>query len=682
MGYRVGVDIGGTFADFCAFDEATGALRTLKVLSRPDAPGSEVMEGIRQLRSRFGIEPAQISYFTHGTTVGVNTVIQRKGVKLALLTTARFTDVLELARLKMPDPYDLLAVRPAPLIPKDMVFGIGGRVRADGGEDRPIDRAEVLAVAREARARGAEGIVVALLNAYRNPAQEHAVQAILRAEMPDLQVYCSADVWPVVREYERTITAVIHGYVQARVAHYLGSLQQALAREGVPAVAQVTKSNGGVMSAELGKTRCAQMILSGTASGVIGAAHVARLSGFPDTLSLDIGGTSADIAIIRDGQPQYGVGEVIGDFPIFLPTVAVTSIGAGGGSIAAVDELGVLRVGPESAGSTPGPACYGRGGERPTITDAMAVLGFIGQAELGYGAVTVDRARAVAAVGTVAHAMGVPVEQAAEAIIRIAVSGMYLEVSKLISRAGIDPREFALQAFGGAGPMLACFLAAELGMTHVVVPTTPGVLSALGGLVADVKNDFIRTVYLDLEPAAMAGIQAGFAQLGADARRWLAEEQGHHGAFRLVASADMRYRGQSYEIETALAAADIDAGRTAALAEAFHAAHERMFGHCDRAAAVQVINLRMIIVADSPKPALARLAAATGPAAPLRHVDVHVGGALRAVPLYARADLLPGHDFSGPAIIAQDDTTTCVPDGYTGTVDAYGHLILTLTARN
>jgi N-methylhydantoinase A len=682
MGYRVGVDIGGTFADFCAFDEATGALRTLKVLSRPDAPGSEVMEGIRQLRSRFGIEPAQITYFTHGTTVGVNTVIQRKGVKLALLTTARFTDVLELARLKMPDPYDLLAVRPAPLIPKDMVFGIGGRVRADGGEDRPIDRAEVLEVAREARARGAEGIVVALLNAYRNPAQEHAVQAILRAEMPDLQVYCSADVWPVVREYERTITAVIHGYVQARVAHYLGSLQQALAREGVPAVAQVTKSNGGVMSAELGKTRCAQMILSGTASGVIGAAHVARLSGFPDTLSLDIGGTSADIAIIRDGQPQYGVGEVIGDFPIFLPTVAVTSIGAGGGSIAAVDELGVLRVGPESAGSTPGPACYGRGGERPTITDAMAVLGFIGQAELGYGAVKVDRARAVAAVGTVARAMGVPVEQAAEAIIRIAVSGMYLEVSKLISRAGIDPREFALQAFGGAGPMLACFLAAELGMTHVVVPTTPGVLSALGGLVADVKNDFIRTVYLDLEPAAMAEIQAGFAQLGADARRWLAEEQGHHGSFRLVASADMRYRGQSYEIETALAAADIDAGRTAALAEAFHAAHERMFGHCDRAAAVQVINLRMIIVADSPKPALARLAAATGPAAPLRHVDVHVGGAARAVPLYARADLLPGHDFSGPAIIAQDDTTTCVPDGFTGTVDAYGHLILTLTARN
>jgi len=204
MGYRVGVDIGGTFADFCAFDEATGALRTLKVLSRPDAPGSEVMEGIRQLRSRFGIEPSAITYFTHGTTVGVNTVIQRKGAKLALLTTARFTDVLELARLKMPDPYDLLAERPAPLVPKDMVFGIGGRVRSDGGEERPVDREEVLEAAREARSRGAEAIVVALINSYRNPAQEHAVQAILRAAMPDMHVYCSADVWPVVREYERT----------------------------------------------------------------------------------------------------------------------------------------------------------------------------------------------------------------------------------------------------------------------------------------------------------------------------------------------------------------------------------------------------------------------------------------------------------------------------------------------
>ena len=681
MSYRVGVDIGGTFADFCAFDEATGKLSTLKVLSRPDAPGSEVMEGIRQLNRRFGIAPSSITYFTHGTTVGVNTVIQRKGAPLALFTTERFTDVLELARLKMPDPYDLLATRPAPLIPKDMVFGIKGRMLADGTQESPVDEANVLKMAKLAKARGAQAVVIGLINAYRNPAHEHQARDIIRAAMPDMHVYCSADVWSIVREYERTITAVIHGYVQARVAYYLGSLQKALAEEGVPAVPQVTKSNGGVMSAELGKTQCAQMILSGTAAGVIGASYVARLSRFPDTMSLDIGGTSADIAIIRGGQPQYGVGEVIGEFPIYLPTVSVTSIGAGGGSIAHVDDLGILRVGPESAGSTPGPACYGRGGTRPTITDAMAVLGYIGQFDLGYSAVTVDIEKARAAVGTIASAMGTSVEQAAESIIKIAVSGMYLEVSKLISRAGVDPREFALQAFGGAGPMLACFLAAEVGMTHVVIPTTPGVLSALGGLIADVKNDFIKTVYLDLEPAAAAQIQAGYAQLAADAERWLRSEQNHTGAYRLLYSADMRYRGQSYEIETHFTAEDVAQGRIAEIADQFHARHERMFDHADRTAPVQLINLRLVIVADSPKPGLEKKPAATGPVQPIKTVEVTMDGRKRPVPIYAREGLLPGHTFAGPAIVAQPDTTTCIPAGFDGSVDEYGHLVLKLVAQ-
>lgn len=681
MSYRVGVDIGGTFADFCAFDETTTKLHTLKVLSRPDAPGSEVMEGIRQLESRFGIAPSSITYFTHGTTVGVNTVIQRKGARLALLTTERFTDVLELARLKMPDPYDLLATRPAPLIPKDMVFGIKGRMLADGTAEFPIDRANVLEMAGLARKRGAQAMVVALLNSYRNPAHEHAARNIIRAAMPEMHVYCSADVWSIVREYERTITAVIHGYVQTRVAQYLGSLQKALADEGVPAVPQVTKSNGGVMSAELGKTQCAQMILSGTAAGVIGASYVARLSGFPDTMSLDIGGTSADIAIIRNGQPQYGVGEVIGEFPIYLPTVAVTSIGAGGGSIAAVDDLGILRVGPESAGSTPGPACYGRGGTRPTVTDAMAVLGYIGQADLGYSAVKVEIDKARAAVAAVATAMSTTIDEAAELIIRIAVAGMYLEVSKLISRAGVDPRSFALQAFGGAGPMMACFLAAEVGVSHVVIPTTPGVLSALGGLIADVKNDFIKTVYLELEPEALPAIRSGFEKLKGEAERWLRGEQNYEGDYRLVYSADMRYRGQSYEIETIFAAEDVAEGRVREIAEAFHATHERIFEHCDRSAPVQLINLRMVIVADSRKPELERKPKASGDVKPIKTVEVYMDGKRRPVPLYSREALSPGHIFSGPAIVAQPDTTTCIPPGFSGSVDEYGHLILERVKR-
>src|SRR5579872_3827963 len=312
----------------------------------------------------------------------------------------------------------------------------------------------------------------------------------------------------------------------------------------------VTKSNGGVMSAELGKIHCAQMILSGTAAGVIGAAHVASLAGFPATMSLDIGGTSADVAFIRDGVPQYGVGEMIGEFPIFIPTVAVSSIGAGGGSIAWVDDLGVLKVGPESAGSTPGPACYGRGGTRPTVTDAFAVLGCIGAGELGYSAIRVDVEKARAAIGTVAERTGMSLVAAAEAIIEIAVSGMYMEVSKLVSRYGVDPRDFALQAFGGAGPMMACFLAREVGMGSVVIPTTPGVLSALGGLIADVKNDFIATLFVDLGRAALPQIQQSFAALEAQALQWLREEQRYAGPHHFIHSADMRYHGQSYEIET------------------------------------------------------------------------------------------------------------------------------------
>ena len=676
MAYRVGVDVGGTFTDFCAFDESTNELHTLKVLSTPDEPGAEVMEGIAALRTRYGVEPGSITYFTHGTTVGVNTVIQRKGVRLCLFTTRNFVDVLEVARLKMPDPYDLHSKRPDPLVSKDRVIPVDERMRADGTVDLPVDEASVEAAISRARALGAEGIVLAFINAYRNPANEHAAQAMIGRMAPELPVFCSSDVWSIIREYERTTTAVIHGYVQPRVAHYLDSLQRALRGAGVPAEPLVTKSNGGVMSAELGKSACAQMILSGTAAGVIGASFVSKLSGFGNTMSLDIGGTSADIAFIRDGMPQYGVGEMIGEFPIYIPTVAVTSIGAGGGSIAWVDDLGVLKVGPESAGSNPGPACYGRGGERPTITDAFAVLGFIGQFELDDSAISIDPDKARAAVATVADRIGRTIEETAQAIVDIAVSGMYVEVSKLISRDGIDHREFAMQAFGGAGPMLACFLARELGMTHVVVPPTPGVLSALGGLIADVKNDFIATVFLDLEESATPVIRDTCRALESRAVRWLREEHGYRGEHRLVYSADMRYRGQSYEIETEIDPDDVARGNLAGIAEAFHRRHEQVYEHADREAAVQVINLRMVIIGTSPKPAFPESRRVEAVPAPAGQLRVFMDGARRRVPLYLRDDLVPGHRFSGPAVIAQSDCTTCVPGGLRGEVDGFGNLVL------
>jgi N-methylhydantoinase A len=677
MSYRVGVDIGGSFTDFALFDEATRSLKTLKVFSRPDEPGAEVLEGVRLVGERYGIRPEEITYFTHGTTVGVNTVIQRKGLRLALFTTEHFRDVLEIARLKIPDMYNLLSKRPAPLITRDLVFGVIGRLRADGSVEHELDEASVARAVEGARAAKAEGIVISFLHAYRNPEHELAAKAIIARLAPDIPVFCSSETWPIIREYERTITAAIGGYVQPRVAHYLGSLQRALKEVGVTADPHLTKSNGGVMTAEQGKSQCVQMILSGTASGVIGASYVAQICGIERCMSLDIGGTSADVAVIMGGEPQYGVGEQIGEFHIYIPSVSVSSIGEGGGSIAWVDAQGVLKVGPESAGSRPGPACYGRGGTRATITDAFAALGLVGLSEIGYSAVTIDRAAARRVVGELAEKLGRTIEQTAEAIIRIAVSGMYTDVSALVSRSGIDPREFSLLAFGGAGPMLGCFLARELSMQEVVVPTTPGVLSALGGLIADLKSDFIKTLYADLDAATAGVIRREFELLKGRAVEWLRHDQGYQGDHTLTYSAELRYRGQSFEIDTPLDPDVIEACDIAAIAKAFNREHERVYGHSDPHAAIQVISLRLIISGKTVKPDFPRRELEPGRAQPIRQAEVWLDGAQRQIDLYRRVDLVPGQTFSGPAVVTQDDCTTVVPRGYVTRVDEYANLRIT-----
>ncbi|MEM7745023.1 MAG: hydantoinase/oxoprolinase family protein [Pseudomonadota bacterium] len=676
MTCRVAVDIGGTFTDFCVFDEATGELKTLKTFSTPDTPGAEVMNGVTELERRYGQAPGDISYFTHGTTVGVNTVIQRRGAALALFTTREFEDVLEVARLKVPDPYDLFSRRPAPLAPRERVYGITERVLKDGSVETPVDPEDVARAVARAQNDGADTIVVALLHAYANPGNERAVRDAILATAPDMTVTLSSDVWPVIREYERTVTATVAGYVQRRVADYIGSLQAALRDAGVGGAPMITKSNGGIMAAELGKTQPIAMLLSGTASGVIGAADVAARIGVDDVLSFDVGGTSADVAVILGGKPAFGVGEMVGDFPIYVPTVSVTSIGEGGGSIAWVDDFGVLKVGPESAGSSPGPACYGRGGVRPTITDAFAALGLLGAGELGYGAVTLDRSAAETAIATLADVMGLSVQETAEAIIRVSISGMYLEISKLMSRHGVDPRTFSLLAFGGAGPMTACLLARELGVAQVIVPPTPGVLSAYGGLIADIRNDFIKTAFIDLDGEGLSVLEGHAAELEARAIDWLRNEQGFGGEAQLVWSCDMRYRGQSYEIETMIDRADISAGRLAPIGDAFHAAHAQVYDHSDPKAEVQVVNLRLVISGSAPKPALSQQPVTAAQASPQGETAIFLDGASQSAQVYARAELSPGHTFTGPAIVTQDDCTTVIPPGLTVRVDGWNNLLI------
>ena len=674
MGYRVGVDIGGSFTDFAVFDEATGNIHSLKVFSRPDEPGSEVIAGISQLYERYGIPPDQITYFTHGTTVGINTVIQRSGLKLALFTTENFGDVLEIGRLKTEDMYHLLSRRPDPLIKRDMVFGISERMAADGSIRSPLDEESVRAAVSAAVRAGAEGVVISLLHSYRNPAHELRVKELVQEIAPDLPVTCSCETWPIIREYERTITAVTGGYVQPRVAHYLTSLQIALKNAGVHPEPRLTKSNGGVMTAEQGKRDCVQMILSGTAAGVIGASHVAATCGISRCMSLDIGGTSADIAVILDGEPQYGVGEQIGDFQIHIPSVSVSSIGDGGGSIAWVDSLGVLQVGPESAGSRPGPVCYGRGGTRATITDAFVACGFVGHTGLGYNAVSIDVEAARNAIAQLAEPLGTSVEETAEAIIQIAVSGMFAEVSGLVSRYGIDLREFSILAFGGAGPMLGCFLARELNVKEIVVPSNPGTLSALGGLIADLKSDFIKTVYLDLNENNLESIQKEYARLAEQAKAWLVEEQGTLQDAKLVFSGEMRYRGQSYELDTLLAENDVSDLTMNDIAAAFHARHRQIYQHADEQAPIQIISLRVLISGKNDKPQFVRHSLQSGSPVAIQRIRVWLDGGFQEVDLYRRSDVAAGHQFVGPAVVAQDDSTTVIPEGYVCRVDEYMNL--------
>lgn len=681
MGLRIGVDIGGSFTDFAVFNEASGVLHSLKVFSRPDEPGQEVLHGIRELVKRYGINPADIHYFTHGTTVGVNAVVQKKGARLGLITNRYFEDVLALGRLKTPDMYSLHSLRPTPLVAREHVFGIEGRLDASGNELNPVDEKSVAAAIEGLQRAGCEGVVIALLHAYRNPVHEKQVQALIEREMPGFFTCCSSDVWPAIREFERTQTAVIGAYVQPRVSHYLGALQQALAQAGVTAELKVTKSNGGVMSAESGKAECVQMILSGTASGVMGAAWVARQCGRENVMSLDIGGTTADVALIVDGAAQYDTGEYIGDYQIHIPSVSVTSIGDGGGSIARVDEFGVLKVGPESAGSTPGPVCYGRGGVQPTITDAFVTLGILGQAKLGYNAVNIDVAAAKKAVDTLASHLGQSIEATAEAIIQVSVSGMYAGISRLVSRFGIDPRVFSLMPFGGAGPMLACYLARAMHMREVLVPLTPGVLSALGGLVADVKNDFVRIIYSDLTAESLPQLETEYQWLEDRARAWLAHEVSDVSRGQFSLSAEMRYKGQSFEIETPLPRQQLAEGNLEPLRDAFHARHAHLYGYSDRDAQIQVVSLRLVVSMPTPKPQLQPLPYSEVAPTPAGQIDVWMSGRYHNVPLYQREQLAGGQQFTGPAVIAQSDTTVTVLPEFHVQVDALGNLILTDLTR-
>ena len=675
--YRLGIDIGGTFTDFSLLDEATSELASFKSPTVPGDPGRGVLDGVGALVRERGLDPGAIDYLVHGTTIAINTVIQRNGAALGLLVTAGFGDLLEIQRLRLASPVNFTATRPLPLIPRYRVGEVTERILADGSVDTALDHGELVReAARLVEREGAEALVISFMNAYRTPAHELEARKVLGERFPGVHVTCSHEVWPQIREYERTMVAILSAYVRPRVDQYLGRLERELGGAGVRVPLYITKSNGGVTTARDARQATAETMLSGPASGVIGATSVCVRAGYRDLITFDMGGTSADIALVRDGQPVYSTDETVGDFPIVMPVVGVSSIGAGGGSIAWIDSVGVLKVGPQSAGADPGPACYGRGAKAPALSDAFLLCGFLNPENFVGGRLRLHPDKAAHAMRPLGEALGLDVDATAEAVIEVATSNMYVAFSNVLARHGLDPRDFALVAFGGAGPIEACFLAEEFHIPRVIVPPSPGTLCAQGAMTADLKSDYVKTIHRKLSSISGKLLAAECAELSTRARRWLGEEAPTASASTIVHSADLRYVGQAFQIEVPIDPAWLEAVDTERLRAAFHDLHERLYAHADRAADVELIDLRATITAATPKPELKTVPAGHGPATAHGRRSIHYRKQRYDAAVYGRRELLASQYVDGPAIIEQEDTTTLVPARFRASVDAFGNLVI------
>jgi N-methylhydantoinase A len=585
--------------------------------------------------------------------------------------------MLSVGRLRLQNPFDFNAVRPEPLVPRMLTREITERIRADGEVVTPIDLEDGVREAESLRSEGVQAVAISFLNAYRNDAHERAAADAIRARFPDLYVCTSGELWPQIREYERTLVSVINGYVGKRISEYLTRLRREIRAADIAAPVFVTKSNGGVATAEAAAQRPVELLLSGPAAGVVGAAYLAQQAGFPRIITIDIGGTSADLSIV-DGAPIYSSEAEVGEFPVTLPAVDITAIGAGGGSVAWLDPAGVLKVGPRSAGADPGPACYGLGSLEPTITDAYLVLGIVDETRFLSGSMPLRRDLAVQAIATIAERLHRSVEQAAEAILEVATSTMYRELMSVLARRGVDPADFALFVFGGAGATHSFLLAEEIGFRHVVVPPFPGVLCALGALVADVKRDFIRTQYVRIDAndagAAVDVLRDQVLSLERQALAWVQEEGLGDMRLEFNHSVDMRYVGQSFEVEVQTSAAECSREGLAQLLDRFHQRHLAIYGYSEGGATVEVINVRTTAIAHTTKPRLQELPPTDArPRGGSRRVFQQ--GAWHDAVVYRRDDLGRDARVTGPAVIEQYDTTTFVPLNWQVRVDKHGNLV-------
>ncbi|HWB47696.1 MAG TPA: hydantoinase/oxoprolinase family protein [Stellaceae bacterium] len=683
MAWRIGVDSGGTFTDVYLVDEASGRVAVWKVSSTPADPSQAVADGVSEGLAEIGGEAGDVAYFGHGTTVATNALIQHRGAPTGLITSDGFRDLLEIGRQKRPDLYDLQADKPLTLVGRPLRHEVPERLRHDGTVEIPLDEAAVREAVRALRAAGVDGIAVCFLYAFLDAAHEAAARRIAAEEFPEAFVCVSHEVAPEFREYERLSTTVVNAYLGPVMAFYIRGVADRLASLGVTATPHLTQSNGGVIGFDAAARLPVRTVLSGPSTGVVGAQVTARLAGIDDIITFDMGGTSTDVALMQGGEARLAREAVVHGYPIKAPMLDIHTVGAGGGSIAYVDNGGLLKVGPRSAGADPGPACYGRGNDEPTVTDANVVLQTLNPRELLGGRMTIRRELAAAAIDRLAAALGMDPMATAQGIISVVTANMARAIRVISVQRGHDPRDYTLVAFGGAGPLHAARLAGELEIRCVLVPRSPGILCAMGLLLADLRADFATTRLLPLSPSIIAEVETIVAGLRERCAGWFADEGIAAPDRRVALTADMRYAGQNYELSVPLPDGPITADTLNVLAAGFTATHQRLYGFIAEDEPMQLVTFRAEATGIVRK-AEFRPSPDAGPdpgAAECgrREVWLKETGGFVACPLYDRDRLGAGNRIAGPAIVEQVDATTLLPPGAVATVDPYLNLIVELS---
>jgi N-methylhydantoinase A len=678
MKLRLGVDVGGTFTDLFLHDPASGRFWIAKTPSTPEDQSVGALTGIQNVCEGGSASTSDLETILHGTTVATNAVLEGKGARVGLLITEGWGHLLHLAESWTPGPlFGFFSyLKPDPLVEFEDVREIRERIDAQGRVLVRLDDDAVQAATRELVDHGVESLTITFLNSYANPEHELRAKTIVADQIP---VSTSSDVSPEFREYERAVTTVMNAYVKPTLDNYLRNLDAKLIAGGIDAPVQVVRSDGGLMSVDAARSHPVSTVLSGPAGGVNGAAFVAHRAGYDRILTFDMGGTSTDVAVSIGGRPTITRETRVGPFPVRAPSIEVESIGAGGGSIAHVSPVtGALRVGPQSAGADPGPACYGRGGVEPTVTDANVVLGHLPPRLLG-GAMELDADAAHRAVAQIAAELEIDVHRAAQGIVDLVNENMLGALRVVTVQKGLDPKDFALVSFGGAGGLHANALAAALGCFPVVVPLEPGVLSALGFVVADVRNEFGQTFIRTTDRTTTAEIGELLVALSAQAESWLTAEHIHNDAREVSFIADMRYYRQGYELPIEIEQPEVDLGQ---LADAFRGAHHRLYGF-SLPGAVELVNLRARAVGRVTKPTLTHREPAGDDPSPAQVglQEVWSGNERTEVPLYERSLLDNGMRIVGPAVVQQYDATTLVLKGYEAAVDPLLNLLITAEER-